>query len=387
MPVRLSSFYLLYFAVLGALVPYWGPYLRSLGFSAAEIGELMALLLATKIVAPYIWGWLTDRGGQRMPIIRGATLLAALIFSGALIAQSYLSIAMVMIGFSFFWNAALPQFEAVTLNHLGTRVERYGRIRLWGSVGFILSVLVLGPVLERGGHGLLPWIVFGLLLVLWLSTLGVSEQRDVRKDAGGGEILSVLRRPEVISLFVVCFLVQASHGPYYSFFTIYLGDAGYGGGVIGWLWALGVVAEVGVFLMMPRLLPMLGARRLMLLALGLTALRWLMIAGFVDKMPLIIGAQLLHMASFGLYHAVAVHFVHRFFSGRLQGRGQALYSSLSFGAGGALGSLAGGHLWEVIGGQGVYLAAAAAAALAFAVACAGLKTSESQQGKHHEQDL
>lgn len=377
---RLSSFYLFYFAALGALMPYWGPYLRSAGFEPAQIGELMAILLGTKIIAPYIWGWLADRTGSRMPIIRVATFLATAAFIGVFIGQGYWWMAAVMMSFSFFWNAALPQFEAVTLNHLGTRVHRYGWIRMWGSVGFILSVVLLGPTLEQFGHQLLPWVVFSLFLLLWLTTLGVPEQRDQRASPQTGGIIAVLRRPEVISLFVLCFLAKASHGPYYSFFTIYLEDSGYSGLAVGSLWALGVLAEIAVFLLMPRLLPAVGPRNLMLAALVLTALRWLLIAGFVDKMPVLIGAQLLHMASFGLYHAVAIHFIHRFFPGRFQGRGQALYSSLSFGAGGAVGALGSGYLWGPVGAGVVFSAAGLAAALALMVAIIGLPRD--QGGEH-----
>ena len=376
---RLSSFYLFYFAALGALMPYWGPYLRSAGFEPAQIGELMAILLGTKIVAPYIWGWLSDRSGSRMPIIRIATFLAAAAFTGVFIGQGYLWMAAVMMSFSFFWNAALPQFEAVTLNHLGSRVHRYGWIRMWGSVGFILSVVMLGPALEEVGHQLLPWVVLGLFLALWLATLGVPERRDPRSPPESGGLVAVLRRPEVISLFVLCFLAKASHGPYYSFFTIYLEDSGYSGLAVGSLWALGVLAEIAVFLLMPRLLPRVGPRNLMLLALALTALRWLLIAGFVDKMPVLIAAQLLHMASFGLYHAVAIHFIHRFFPGRFQGRGQALYSSLSFGAGGAVGALGSGYLWEPAGAGVVFATAALAAAVALVVAAFGLPRNPGRQ--------
>ncbi len=369
---RLSSFYLFYFAALGALMPYWGPYLRSIGFEPSQIGELMAILLGTKILAPYIWGWLADRTGARMPIIRVATFLAATAFTGVFFGEAFLWMAAVMLTFSFFWNAALPQFEAVTLNHLGTRIHRYGWIRMWGSVGFILSVVVLGSSLDRTGHGLLPWVILALFVLLWLVSLTVPERRDQRQSLREGSLGSVLTHPAVISLFVVCFLAKASHGPYYTFFTIHLQDVGYSGLAVGSLWALGVVAEIAVFLLMPRLLPAAGPRLLMLVALALTALRWLLIAGFVDKIPVLIGAQLLHMASFGLYHAVAIHFVHRFFPGHVQGRGQALYSSLSFGAGGALGSLGSGYLWGPAGAEVVFALAALAAGIAFLVACFGL---------------
>ena len=365
---RLSSFYLFYFATLGALLPYWSLYLRSEGFGAAEIGELVAILMATRLIAPALWGWLADRSGRRILIIQIASLLAALIFVGVLVDSSYRWLVLVMIGFSFFWNAALPQFEAITLSHLGASSHRYSHVRLWGSIGFILAVAALGPLLDTYGPGLLPYILLLLLGGIWVASLLVPDHPGLASSQPHAPLRQVLRRPEVVALLLVCFLMQASHGPYYTFFTLYLEDYGYSRSAIGQLWALGVIAEIGVFLMMHRWLPRFGACRLLIASLALTTLRWLLIAGFGDHLSIILGAQLLHAASFGVHHAVAIHLIHQYFVGRNQGRGQALYSSLSFGAGGAVGSLAAGYLWTAVGAQWTYVAAAAISGLAWAVA-------------------
>ncbi len=373
---RLSGFYFFYFASLGALIPYWGLYLKSQGFSAVEIGELIAIIMATKIIAPNIWGWIADHTGRRMLIIRIASLLAALAFTGVFIGRGYWWLALVMTAFSFFWNAALPQFEAVTLNHLGSETHRYSSIRLWGSIGFIVAVAGLGMLFDYAGTGLLPLILTVLFAFIWFSSLAVPEQAAGHQAPGHEPILNVLRRPAVVSLLLVCFLIQASHGPYYTFYSLYLADHGYSESAIGQLWALGVVAEIGVFLRMHRWLPRFGARRLLLVATALTALRWLLLALFVEQAAMMIFVQTLHAASFGVYHAVAIYLVHRLFVGRHQGRGQALYSSLSFGAGGAIGSLLAGYLWEGVGAQWMYAGASIAALLAGVVAWRGLREVE-----------
>ncbi len=356
---RLSAFYLFYFASLGALVPYWGLYLRGEGYSAAQIGELLAVLMATKIVAPNIWGWLADHSGRRMGIIRMGSLLALLAFAGVYWAESYTSLLLVMLLFSFFWNATLPQFEAVTLEVLGKDEHRYSAIRLWGSVGFIVAVLLLGALLEQYGSGLLPFLLSGLLLAIWLVSLGIRAGDHAHETVAHQSLGQVLRQPAVLALFGVCFLLQASHGPYYAFYTLYMEDHGYGRSTIGMLWALGVIAEILVFMVMHRWLPRYGARRLLLAALLLTSVRWLIMGTSVEVFGLMLFAQSLHAASFGLYHAVAIHLVHGFFRGRLQGRGQALYSSLSFGAGGAAGALYSGYVWQQGGALQAYLIAAA----------------------------
>ena len=373
---RLSGFYLFYFATLGALVPYWSLYLRSLSFSVTQIGQLTAILMATKIIAPYVWGWIADHTGQRIAIVRIASLLAALSFAGVFVGNGYWWLALVMSAFSFFWNASLPQLEATTLNHLGNETGHYSRIRLWGSVGFIITVAGLGPALDHYGAGLLPPVLLVLFVAIWLSSLAVPEPAGERPVVQQAALHAVIRQPMVVSLFGVCFLMQASHGPYYTFFTIYMENFGYSRALIGQLWGLGVIAEIGVFLLMPRLLPRFGARRLLLIATGLTTLRWLMIAAFPAHPLVIGGAQTLHAASFGLYHAVSIFLIHRLFTGSHQGRGQALYSSLSFGAGGAAGSLASGYLWKGVGPEAMFLLAATASFTALVVTYRGVEVED-----------
>jgi PPP family 3-phenylpropionic acid transporter len=374
---RLSGFYLFYFATLGALVPYWSLYLKSLDFGVTEIGQLTAILMATKIVAPYVWGWIADHTGQRIAIVRIASLLAALAFAGVFAGTGYWWLALVMTSFSFFWNASLPQLEATTMNHLGSETRHYSRIRLWGSVGFIVTVAGLGPVLDRFGAGTLPAVLLALFVAIWLSSLTVPESAAERRTQEQESLRTVIRQPVVVSLFGVCFLMQASHGPYYTFFTLYLENFGYSRALIGQLWALGVIAEIGVFLLMPRLLPRFGSRQLLLFATALTTLRWLLIAGFPAYSGVIGVAQTLHAASFGLYHAVSIYLVHRLFTGVHQGRGQALYSSLSFGAGGAAGSLVSGYLWKGVGPEAMFLLAAAVSFTALVVAYRGIEVDYS----------
>ncbi len=364
---RLSGFYLFYFALIGALIPYWSLYLKDLGFSAQDIGILMAVMLATKIVSPNVWGWIADHTGKRMLIVRVGCLLAAVSFAGVFLRDDYWWLVLVMLVFSFFWNATLPQFEVTTFNYLGKQSHRYSSIRLWGSVGFIVTVVVLGPVLDLQGVAILPVILMMLFVGMWLSSLLVPEKASQHLPLTHEPLLKVLRRPEVLALLVVCFLLQASHGPYYTFYTIYMEDHGYSRSLIGQLWALGVVAEVGVFLLMHRWVPRFGLRNLLLASLGLTALRWMLIGQFPELIAVMVFAQVLHAASFGIYHAVAIQLVHRYFTGRNQGRGQALYSSISFGAGGAVGSFVSGLGWDTIGPANVYWVAAALALLAFFV--------------------
>ncbi len=365
---RLSGFYLFYFASLGALLPFWGLYLQARGFDAAEIGELMAVIMVTKLIAPNVWGWIGDHLGTRMPIVRLASLLSAVCFVGVFFAEGYWSLVLVMMLFSFFWNASLPQFEAVTMSYLGERAQDYSRIRLWGSIGFILTVSLLGFLLEKRGVGLVPQMVLVLYLGIFLNSLLVPEIKVGHPQGRQESILVVLRRPEVIALLSVAFLMQASHSTYYAFYSIFMEGIGYSRTAIGELWALGVIAEVVMFFFMHRLLPRWGARRVLIASLAIAVVRWLLVGLTPENLPLVLLAQLMHAATFGTFHAAAIHLIHRYFVGRHQGRGQALYSSLSFGAGGAVGSLLSGYLWEGIGAAATYGVSAAYALLAVIIA-------------------
>lgn len=360
---RLSGFYFFYFATLGALIPYWGLYLQSIGFSAVQIGNLMALLLLSRIVAPNVWGWLADHGGQRLHLVRVAALLAVLSYGGVFFGTSFGWLALVMTVFTFFWHASLPQLEALTVSHLG---ERYGRVRLWGSIGFIVAVLSLGPVLDYAGTGWLLPTILGLLGGIWLVTLIVPEGARSEMPAITAPFRKALLRPEVLAFLGVCFLMQAAHGPYYTFYSIYLDGIGYSKTVIGSLWAFAVLCEIGVFIWIAHLLRRFSVSQWLLASIGFACVRWLAIGYGAEYFAVLVAAQVLHAASFGIFHAMAIQLVHRFFTGRHQIRGQALFGSLS-GAGGAFGSFYSGFTWQASGAAVSFTIAAAIAATAYVV--------------------
>ncbi len=360
---RLSGFYLFYFASIGVLVPFWPLYLESLGFGPREIGELMAVVMATKIIAPNIWGWIADHTGRRMMIVRSGSLLACLFFAGIFFGSSYFWVASVMAVFSFFWNATLPQFEATTFNYLQEETHRYSSIRLWGSIGFVLAALYIGYLLESSPASIVPVAMLVMFVLIWLTSLVVPERSAGHLPLDEQSIFSVIKRPEVAALIFVIFLMQLSHGPYYTFYSIYLEDNGYSKTVIGSLWALGVIAEVGVFLVMHRLIPKFGLHIMLMFSLFIASLRWLLLGYFVESFAMLFLIQLGHAATFGIFHAVCIQYIHQYFRGRHQGRGQALYSSMSFGAGGALGALMSGYLWET-GAATTFMIAAITSTLA-----------------------
>lgn len=380
---RLSGFYFFYFATLGAFLPYWNLYLKDGGFTPAEIGELSALLAGTRIIAPNLWGWIADHTGKSLRIIRIMSFFAALVFAGFLYGKGYVWFAWVTLGFSFFWNAALPQFEAITLLHLKTEPYRYSRIRIWGSVGFIVTVMGIGRILDNQDISVLPLIIFALLSSIWLTSLMTPEVKVPAHETSSAGLFSIVKKPEVLAFFTVCMLLQIAHGAYYVFYSIYLKQYQYSVSLTGFLWTLGVIAEIVLFFFIAPLLKRISLRMLLLLSVLLAVLRWLLIAWCADYLALLIFAQLLHAATFGAAHVSAMHLVHLYFGERHQSKGQALYTSCSFGIGGMAGSLYSGYYWDILGAQFVFSIAALCCGLAFVIAYiwVGRENAQNKEGR------
>lgn len=371
---RLSNLYFWFFALLGGLLPYWSLYLEGRGFSYMEIATLMATIQLTKIIAPSLWGWLGDRTGQRVRLVRFGAVVGSFCFIGVFLEPGFYGLLLVMLVFTFFWNAILPLYEVITLSALGKDKDRYGKVRLWGSVGFIGAVAAVGGLLELIPISLLPWILAPVFIGIGVSAFLVPAERGVRKPpAPKGSLKRILAHPAVLTFFFMNFMLQVSHGAYYTFFSIHLEHHGYGKLAIGLLWSLGVLAEIGLFLVMHRLLRWFTIRQIAIAALTLTLFRWVLIAEVTDVVPVLIFAQLLHAASYGALHAISVQYVQGFFGAQHHGQGQALYSGLTFGAGGAVGAWLSGYLAGGFSTSAAFWGGAVAMAFAIVVTWRGLQ--------------
>jgi len=363
---RLSSFYLFYFALLGSTAPFLALYFHHLGFSAARIGELVAIPMLMRCVAPNIWGWLGDYSGRRLAIVRFGAVCTLLTFSLIFVSQTYAWLAMVMALHAFFWHAVLPQFEVITLAHLQGQTSRYSQIRLWGSIGFIITVVALGRLFEWLSLDIYPVALVVIMAGIVVSSLWVPNAQPVQGERLAGQgFLAQLRNPGVLAFYGCVALMQMSHGPYYTFLTLHLEQLGYSRGLIGLLWAVGVVAEVLMFMGMSKILARFSVRRVLLASFLLAALRWLLLGSLAEYLWLLLLAQVLHAATFGSFHAAAIQFVQRSFGARQQGQGQALYAALA-GTGGAMGALYSGYSWNALGAT-LTFSIASLAALAAAV--------------------
>lgn len=360
----LSGYYFFYFAAVGIILPFLGLYFQSLGLNAIEIAQLLAVLSFARIVSPPIWALLADRKGNFLFYVQLASWLSAGLVLGLWWLEGFWSLLWLMAWLGFFWHAALPPMESLTLSHLGSQLSGYSRIRLWGSVGFIVAVMGAGWLIEAYGQ-------FAFLLVttcFFMATALIAQWNRESPQLRPGSVdwqglLILLRRPLVWWVLTIALLTQIAHGIYYSFYSILLADAGYSHSSIGLLWSLGVVAEIVLFWFFWRLSPLLRFHHWLLIATLLSVLRWWLTGYFVGSLVLMILAQLLHAATFAVFHAVVVQWLHETFVGH-QAQGQALYASLSYGVGGVLGSLLAGFAWTYGGGEWTFGLAALVSLLA-----------------------
>jgi PPP family 3-phenylpropionic acid transporter len=206
-----------------------------------------------------------------------------------------------------------------------------------------------------------------VLLILFISSLALKEPPvHQSKDLIQQSIWHKTRTWVFIGFMLSALLLQVSFGAYYGFFALYLRDLGYSGQETGWFIALGVAAEIIIFLLAGRLIAYFGVKWILFISIFLTALRWYLLAVLADQTAVIFASQILHAFSFGMTHAASVHFIHQYFPQQFQARGQALYVSIAFGVGGAIGNYVSGHLW--MQGQGAYQTFIFAAFAAFASA-------------------
>jgi PPP family 3-phenylpropionic acid transporter len=359
MSFRLGGFYFAFFAWVGIVTAYFPPYLAERGLDAAEIAWVLALPPLARIVAPAAWGWLADRTHAQQPIVVLSCAAGAVCFALLPAMHGFGSIACLIALSAAFSAAALPLVEAITLRALAGESGRYGPIRLWGSIGFIAVVLAGGAWLDAGVARVLPPAVAAWALAAAAIACSLPRTRaHAPAQRSDGPVSGA-----AIALIASAFFVSVSHGTLYTFLTLHLQHLGYSGTLIGFLWTLGVLAEIVVFFYLPALFARHRLSTILMASAALGVIRFQMIGWAADWLALLLVAQVLHAATFGSYHAAAVAAVHRIFPPRVHARGQSLFASFGYGAGGAAGALSAGWAWDA-GGPGLAFTVSSVAALA-----------------------
>ncbi len=378
--VRLASFFGAYFAYIGLFAPYLPLWLNSRGFTPAEIGVLISPMQWARVVGPPAWGWMADHAHGSHGVARLLQISAGLALCSAVLLLfdlDFWPLFLVLCLMSFFLSGQVPISESLALHAARGSMKSYGRMRLWGSFGFIVAVILCGPWFDRVG---IAWLPFSVILVLGLVLVSTfllppREVHDLSPEPA--LIRNMLADRRIQRFLLASFLMLVAHAPLYTLFSLWLQSLGFSRTQIGLLWALGVVAEIAVFQFQHRIFDRLSVGSCWILAYGAAVVRFLMIAFSAGVVPVLILAQLLHAVTFGIHHSASMSLIREWFPSQAQARGQALYTMASYGLGGSLGGIAAGWLWEAVSPEFSFVAAALAGLAGMAAAVWALRASRS----------
>jgi len=371
---NLSRFYFIYYFFVGLFVPYWGLYLTFKSFTPIEIGFLLSFFQLSRIFAPNLWGWIADHTEKRSLWIRLTAFIGFVGFIGIFWADSFIEIFVIMMAMSVFTSSTLPLAESLTLSHLATTNGHYSKIRAWGSFGFIMAALSFGFILDSLGMNYLLIVLCITQFLIFIFSYGVPEKPYHRKKLTQNSFIKILKKPEVFSLLLACALMVTSHGLLYNFYSIYMNDQGYSNSIIGFLWALGVICEIFIFFLMPKITRYLNFKQILLISLFIAVVRFYLIGSFADCLLIILIAQMMHAFTFGSFHVASIEMINQFFSGKNHAKGQALYNSITYGVGGALGGLGGGYVIQMYSASTAFTLSALFPLIGFFIALVGIKS-------------
>lgn len=365
-PFLLGLYYFALFAAAGIYVPYLGIYSRGLGFTSLQVGLLAALTPLSKILFPPVWGCLADRSGHRRRFILLTTAMSIAAFCALFEAETFLPVAFALLAYSFFHAPILALSETLTLEEAARGGFAYGRVRAWGSVGYMLATLVLGALLDLTSMRtfVVAFVAVSGLHLASALALPPGNAPAARHAARGA--WDQLRRSDVLLFLIACTLMEVSHSAYIGFFGIHLSETGISKKAIGIMLALPQFSEIPAMYFADRWLQRAGPRRMMLLAFAAAAVRWL-ILGMSTDLVVVALSQGLHALTYGVFHITAVHLARQLFPAHLQASAQSLYIGLTYGLGGTLGLIAAGRLYDLVGAQVLFLFSAVVALAALPV--------------------
>jgi PPP family 3-phenylpropionic acid transporter len=353
--------YFTYFGVLGIYLPFFNLYCYHLGFNGAQIGLISGIRYVALVVFPLIWGAVADRYRKRRAIYLTCTIASTLVWTLLLFTRDFPVMLAVIAAYGVFYAPIISFLEAIALDTLGDSKGRYGRLRAWGSVSFIIVVLLMGQLTERFSVSLVvPLILAGSMTQGALAFFIRSDMAGPRstqfRDAFG-----FLSRPTVLFL-LAGFLMLFSHGTYYGFFSIHLEELGLGKPFIGSAWAVAVLAEIVVMVNSQRIFSRFSLESVLITAFVTAAVRWAVL-GVTGHPAVILASQTLHAVSYAAFHMASILYIDRQASGSVKTMGQAINNSLSYGLGLMAGFLVNGALYDRWGAEGLFQMSAASAVL------------------------
>ena len=360
--------YFIYFGVLGIYLPYFNLYCYRIGFSGTEIGSRSAVRSLVLIIFSLIWGILADRLQNRRSLYVLCSISAACIWSLYLTTSTFLPMLAITVAHGIFYAPLISFLEAFSMDMLGRARQRYGKIRAWGSVSFILIVVLMGSLIDAFDIRLILTLILAGGVLQSITALKIPRAAAVEPAALSGRS-ATLMRPQT-AVFLCCgFLMLLSHGAYYGFFSIHLETLGFSRSFIGVAWALASAVEIVVMIKSGSIFRRFALESVLILSFGVAALRWLALF-FIHSPWLILLTQTLHAVTYAAFHMASILYIDRLAPDENKTLGQAVNNAVQYGLGLMVGFFLNGYLYGRIGSFALF-AVSSALALAGGLIFAG----------------
>lgn len=353
--VCFGAHYFLLFAVMATVYPYFQLLLRTRGFAESEVGYLLGLLALAEVAGPMALGWAADRLAAHRSMLAACLVAFALLVVPLGLTSAFWAAALLVLGIGFTARVPIPLADTLASAHLPDPAHDYGRVRLWGSIGFITTLFgirIFGLVDETSSWSMISAMIVAVavcLLSVFFLPGGASPEHTDGKGQGDGDGFD--------AVFWVFILAAALHmlgmTSYYSFITMYLHDrVGMESGA--WVWAVGSACEIPILFLGGRIIRRYGLRAMLMAAMGAAAVRLTVFAA-APFLWAVLPAQTLHAATFGLFHAASIEFIRRKVPPARRGAAMAVYMSIAIALTRLAGSAAGGVIIEHLGYSTLYL--------------------------------
>lgn len=349
----IASQYFLYFGVLGIFLPYFNLYCYHLAFSGFQIGTLSAIRSIAMVLFSLLWSILADRFQIRRRLYILCSFISTALWVFYLYVTDFTSMLIVTIFYVIFYAPLISFLEAFTMDVLGQEKKSYGRIRVWGSISFILVVVAIGKIIDLYSLEIILVLILAGSLLQSAISIRLPDIRTTEKTRLTSGAKVFLKRRVFIFLFCA-FLMLVSHGAYYGFFSIHLENLGYGNTFIGVVWALATVAEILVMITSDAIFRRFSLEGVLFFSFMVGALRWFAFFFAISPVAILL-LQVLHAVTYGTFHMASILYIDSLTPDEAKTLGQAVNNSVTYGLGLMVGFLINGYLYEIMGSAFLFL--------------------------------
>ncbi len=361
--IIISTQYFFYFSILGIFLPYFNLYCYHLNFSGFEIGLLSSIRSVTLVLFPLFWGALADQYQIRRPIYIGCCFASMATWALYLHYQEFWPMFVITICYGIFFSPIISFLEAITIETLGDKKTRYGTIRAWGSFSFIMTVIVMGKLIDASSIQIIVLCILcgsAFMGLTGITIPGVTTQK--RKSLFLSQAKHLFSRRMYV--FLACaVLMLISHGAYYGFFSIHLAKLGYGSTFIGFSWALASIAEIFVMIKSEAIFKRFSMEKVLLFSFFVAGIRWLALYAATSTTVILL-TQLTHAITYGAFHIASILYIDSLAPKEAKTLGQAINNALTYGLGLMVGFFLSGLLFEPLGSHNLFFLSAGMALLA-----------------------